>query len=197
MSPLGKGGAAATVATQTAHISPRTIDEFRAANPMADEVRDEDYWDLAWHARVADYGDMHSQFVLAQAYEFGRSIEANPQKALSFYKKAAQQGHFEACMRLGEIYTENKWVKADREQSLFWYQRAAENGYAPAQLKLSDLYEMGKKKNYEESYYWLAMATKQSFPHESDFEQKAPHLKTLADKMTPEEYEHVLMRLAP
>lgn len=187
--------AAETPISKTAKIPPKTIEEFNAANPIADETRDEDYWDLAWHARVADYGDMHSQFVLAQAYEYGKNTEPNPKKALAFYKKAAQQGHFEACMRLGHIYAENKWVKEDIDQSLFWYQQAADKGYAPAQLKLAEVYENGKKPNYAESYYWLAKATRQSFPHEFDLEQKAPHLKTLADKLTPEQYENVLERL--
>ena len=39
------------------------------------------------------------------------------------------------------------------------------------------------------------MATKQSFPKAVDLENKAPHLKKLADYLTPQEYEEVLKRL--
>lgn len=174
---------------------PRTIEEFSAQNPVAGELKSDDYWDLVWHAKMADYGDKQSQFILAEAYEFGRHTEPNPKKALAFYKKSAQQGHIGACMRLGYIYSENKWIQEDIDQSLFWFEQAAKQGYAPAQLKLSDLYEHGKKKDYTQSYYWLGMATKQSFPKAVDLENKAPHLKKLADYLTPQEYEEVLKRL--
>ena len=178
-----------------AKIPPKTIEEFNAKNPMSAEIKDDDYWDLAWHAKMADYGDMNSQFVLAQAYEYGKNTQVNPKKSLAYYKKAAQQGHFEACMRLGKVYTENKWVKQDLEQAEFWYEQAAEKGYVPAQMKLSDMAEHKKKPDYETAYYWLAMATRQLFLHEADLESKAPHLSGLADNMTPEEYERVLKRL--
>ncbi|MBR5130262.1 MAG: sel1 repeat family protein [Alphaproteobacteria bacterium] len=178
-----------------AKIPPKSIAEFNAVNPMANIAKDDDYWDLAWHAKVADYGDMNSQFILAEAYELGKNTEPNPKKSLAYYKKAAKQGHFEACMKLGKIYTENKWVKEDLEQAEFWYKKAAEQGYVPAQIKLSDMAEHQKKVDYKEAYYWLAIATKQMFPHEIDLESKSPHLIILADKMTPEEYEDVLERL--
>lgn len=169
-------------------VAPRTIEMFNEMNPMAEEKKNEDYWDLAWHAKVADYGDKNSQFLMAQAYEFGKEVEPNSRKALEFYKRAAQQNHFEACMRLGQIYTEQKWVKADTEQALFWYKRAASRGYIPAQLKLSDLYAEQENQNYVEAYYWLAQATRQMFPLETQWEEKAPRLKELAAGLSSAEY---------
>ena len=179
-----------------AKIPPKSIAEFNASNPLSDIAKDDDYWDLAWHAKVADYGDMNSQFVLAEAYELGKNTKPNPKKSLAYYKKAAQQGHFEACMRLGRIYAENKWVQEDLEQAEFWYEQAAEKGYAPAQMKLSDMAWHKKKPDYEKAYYWLARATKQLFPYEADLESRSPQLIELADKMTPEEYERVLKKLS-
>ncbi|MBR6675615.1 MAG: hypothetical protein IKL32_06855, partial [Alphaproteobacteria bacterium] len=35
-----------------AKIPLKTISEFNAANPVANIVKDDDYWDLAWHAKV-------------------------------------------------------------------------------------------------------------------------------------------------
>lgn len=172
-----------------------SIELFSALNPLKDETKSDGYWDLAWHARAADYGDMHSQYLVAKAYEFGKHTNVNRPKALEFYKKAAQQGHYESCMKLGEIYTENKWVKADPKQALFWVEYAAKDGYIPAQLRLSDMYLNMKKPNYVESYYWLGRATKQMFPHEADLEAKAPKLAKLADFLTPDEYESVLIRI--
>lgn len=172
-----------------------SIELFDAINPLADETKSDGYWDLAWHARAADYGDMHSQYLVAQAYEYGKHTPVNLPKALEFYKKAAQQGHYDSCMKLGLIYTENKWVKADPDQALFWYEQAAKDGYIPAQLKLSDIYLTREKPDYVESYYWLGRATKQMFPHEPDLEAKAPKLAKIADHLTPDEYESVLIRV--
>ena len=172
-----------------------SIGMFNAMNPVAQERRDDEFWDLAWHARTADYGDMHSQFLMAQAYEYGKGTDIDRKKSLAFYKKAAQQGHYEACMKLGQIYTEEKWVKADPDQALFWYKKAAQSGYIPAQLKVSDLYLKGKKPNYVEAYYWLGKATKQMFPHEADLEMKAPKLAKIAERLSPDEYESVLIRV--
>lgn len=177
------------------HFSSQSIADFNARNPLSGVSKSDDYWDLAWHAKMADYGDMISQFTLAQAYEFGKNTDPNPKKSLYFYKKAAQQGHFESCMKLGKIYEENKWVKADPEQSIFWYKMAADRGYVPAMLKISHIYETQKKPNFLESYYWLALATKHMFPHANDLEDKSPALKKMADQLTPEEYEEALIRL--
>lgn len=176
-------------------VLPPSVELFNAMNPLADETKSDGYWDLAWHARAADYGDMHSQYLVAQAYEYGKHTLVNRPKALEFYKKAAQQGHYDSCMKLGQIYTENKWVKEDPEQALFWYKQAANDGYIPAQLKLSDVYLTAKKPNYVESYYWLGKATKQMFPHEPDLEAKAPKLSKIAEYLTPDEYESVLIRV--
>lgn len=185
----------AKTASSVAKIPPKTIAEFNSINPIAGEFKDDDYWNLAWHARAADYGDRESQFILAQAYENGDNTPINPRKAFVFYKKAAEQGHLESCMRLGKIYLENKWVQKDLDKSLFWLTQAAEQGYIPAQLKLASLYETSEKKDYVSSYYWLAKATTQLFPNTLDLEQKAPHLVQLSEHMTPEEYEAVLERL--
>lgn len=167
-------------------FGPENIDMFHELNPVT-ETKNEDYWDLAWHAKTADYGDPKSQFLMAQAYEFGKEVEPNARKALVFYKRAAQQNHLEACMRLGQIYIEEKWVEADPDQAIFWYKRAAKLGYIPAELKLSDIYAARGDENLVEAYFWMARATKQMFPDATDVEEKNPRLKELVGQMTEQE----------
>ncbi len=140
----------------------------------------EEYWDLAWHARLADYGDSQSQFIIAQAYEYGRNVEVNPKKAVAFYKKAAEQGHIEACMRLGSIYTENIWLQKDEAKARQWYMRAAQKGYVPAQIKLSEIYEA--QEEYAKAYEWRERAMRQMFPHQTDLTAFSPELKALEQK---------------
>lgn len=135
------------------------------------------YWDLAWHGKVASYGDPESQFLVAQIYEQGKLVPRDLKKALSYYKKAAEQKHVESCMKLGQIYADNKWVKTDADQSLFWYRRAAEQGYVPAQIQMSHLLE--GRKQYAEAAEWMEKAMRQMFPDEADLTRVSPDLERL------------------
>lgn len=149
------------------------------------------YWDLAWHARLADYGDKKSQFIIATVYEKGEEVPRNMKKAILFYKKAADQGHLESMMRLAHLYDEGKLVQKDEKQSFFWYELAAQQGYTPAQMKIAELYQTKKFLNYSKAYYWLTQALKTMFPDASDLESVSPDLKKIAFQLTPEEYQQV------
>lgn len=151
----------------------------------------DEYWDLAWHARLADYGDRESQFIIANVYEQGTQVPRNMKKAVFFYKKAAQNGHLEAMMKLGHLYAEGKLIQKDEKQSFFWYESAAQKGYTPAQLKISELYQTKKFLDYSKAYYWLAKALKTMFPDVSDLESVSPDLKKIAFQLTPEAYQQV------
>lgn len=143
--------------------------------------KEDEYWNMAWHARLADYGDSESQFVIAKAYEEGKNVEVNLKKALAFYKKAADGGHIEAAMNLGRIYSENKWLKADQEKEIYWYLKAANNNYVPAQLKVANLYE--KNENFEQAYKWYEKAIQNMFPEEKNLEERSPDLKRISLKI--------------
>lgn len=148
------------------------------------EAKKEDYWDLAWHARLADYGDPQSQFIIAMAYEKGDGVAPDPKKAVSFYKKAAEQGHLESCMKLGSIYLENKWIQKDEEKALYWYLKAGKQGYTQAQFKVAEIYEAQGK--YEAAYKWTEAALKQIFPDKLNLEEYSPALKKLGVKIAAE-----------
>ncbi len=144
-------------------------------------VKDEGYWDMAFHARLADYGDRDSQYIIAQAYEKGEYTSVNPQKAVAFYKKAAEKGHIESAMRLAEIYEENKWIQKDDEKAMYYYLKAAKSSYAPAQMKVAFLYEANEE--YQKAYDWFLKAMKQMFPNEKNLQERSPDLKRLAEKV--------------
>ncbi len=154
-----------------------TLDKYQKQHPNTMTPQPEEYWDLAWHARLADYGDEESQFVIARAYDKGQQVDQNPKKAIAFYEKAADQGHIDACMRLGEIYAENKWVKKDDEKSLYWYAKAAKNGYVQAQLKVSEIYK--RKGDYLLAVLYLETGLKQLFPQAENVDSYAPDLVEL------------------
>ncbi len=152
---------------------------LRSAKEAA--IKDDEYWDLAFHARFADYGDKDSQFIIAQAYEKGLHTPVNLKKALAFYKKAAENGHLEAAVKTGHIYLEEKWVQKDEEKALYYYLKAADKEYVPAQISVSRLYE--DRQEYKKAYEYMEKAMSQLFLNETDLEKRSPDLERLRKKM--------------
>lgn len=158
-----------------------SLEEYQKRHTDLVEIKDDGYWQMAWYARTADYGDRESQYIIAKAYENGTYTQSNPRKAVAFYKKAAEQGHVEASMRLGRLYMENKWVEKDLEKSLYYYLMAAKENYTPAQIKVASIYE--EKKEYKKAYKWMEMAVSNMFPNEKNLEKYSPDLARLSTLM--------------
>ena len=155
--------------------------DYQKKHAFGSEVKTDAYWDMAFHARLADYGDKDSQYIIAKAYENGEQTNVNYKKALYFYKKAAEQGHIESAMHLGRIYTENKWLQKDNEKALYYYMKAAEQSYAPAQMKVALIYE--EKEEYQKAYDWFLKAMVQIFPYDKDLQKRSRDLERLAEKL--------------
>lgn len=167
----------------------QTTNLFDSA-PITGEKSDA-FWDLAWHARLADYGDKESQFIIAQAYEKGDNIQKNMKKAVAFYQKAAANGHIESMIQLAHLYETGNFVEQNAQKAFRYYESAAKQGYTPAQLKLSELYQRKQHLDFKMAYYWLATALKTMFPTQSELEKISPDLKKLAFQLTSEEYKQV------
>ena len=159
----------------------QSIHEYTQKNSKEAIDQEEAYWDLAFHAKFADYGDKDSQYIIAKAYETGQYTAVNLKKALAFYKKAAENGHLEAAMKVGRIYLEEKWVQKDEEKALYYYLKAVKQEYAPAQMKVAALYE--KNGEYEKAYQNMEAALKQMFPNEKNLEMRSPDLIRLSQKI--------------
>ena len=137
-------------------------------NPRAGEITTDPYWDLAWHGRVASYGDPDSQFFVAQVYEQGKLVPQNKAKAIDYYKRAAAQNHIEAMHQLAKL------IPAETED---WYLAAAKLGDPQAQLKLFHIYE--EKGDIPAAAMYLEQALKTLFPGVTDLTTVSPDLKRL------------------
>ena len=157
------------------------LKEYQKKHSDLVDPKDDGYWNMAFHARLADYGDVNSQYIIARAYEKGEYTAVNPQKAVAFYKKAAEKGHVESAMRLAQIYEENKWIQKDEEKAMYYYLKAANESYVPAQMKVAVLYE--ENQEYQKAYDWFFKAMKQMFPNEENLQERSPDLKRLSDKV--------------
>jgi len=104
-----------------------TTTGVHAASPAFEAVR-----------KVADtVGTPSAQFILGQMYEHGQGTEADPAKALHYYRLAAEQGYAKAQYRLGLAYLEGlPGLPPDPGQGHRWLARAAAQGHVEAQYRL-------------------------------------------------------------
>ena len=134
---------------------------------------------ILWINRLtikAAFGDVETQYELAQRYEKNENI-SDYDKAIYWYRKAAEHGHAEAQFKLGNCsaYTEAvKWSRKAAEQGHEEAKKIlpttelimnAHNGNAEAQYQLAQCYETGKgygiSENQEEAIYWYRKAAGQ------------------------------------
>src|SRR5271166_3852883 len=73
------------------------------------------------------------QLCIATAYYWKRGVQADPIKALDWFRKAAEQGHAVAQWYLGCEYEYGGGVAQDLDQAVFWYRKSAEQGHEPGQ----------------------------------------------------------------
>jgi len=116
----------------------------------------------ALHAR-AEQGHAISQFNLGVAYELGKGVPQDQEKAFYWYSKSAEQGDPPAQYNLGLMYQEGKTVPQDYKKAVYWYTKAAEQGDAGAQFNLGVAHERGKgaSQNDKKTVYWYAKAAEQ------------------------------------
>ena len=82
---------------------------------------------------AAKAGSADSQFVVGQRYEDGDGVQADPAKAVPWYRLAAKQDHVDAIVRLENLLRAGApGVEPDAIESLQWARRGAELGNAEA-----------------------------------------------------------------
>ncbi len=93
----------------------------------------------------ANEGDADCQYILANRFLYGDSIEKDTLKAIEWYSKAAEQGHSEAQYRLGLCYANGCGVEESREQAEMWYRKAADQGHIWAKYHVDDKGEIAER----------------------------------------------------
>ncbi|AFN35762.1 tetratricopeptide repeat protein [Taylorella equigenitalis] len=116
--------------------------------------------DIATLEQNAAEGDARSQFKLGEAYEFGKGVEKNPEKAFELYSKAANHGYRAAQTNLGFLYDTGTGTKQDFDAAMNWYKAAANQGDLAAMYNIGLLYEAGRgvKKDIDTAKMWYKKA---------------------------------------
>jgi len=118
----------------------------------------------------AQSGDREAQYLLALAYEDGRSVARDFAVSRSWMLKSAEQGYVPAQAGMGETYLHNlpkeNGAIPDYGDAERWLQLAATHGNAEAQFLLGSGYERGLfgTTDYREALKWLRRSGEQGLP---------------------------------
>ena len=110
--------------------------------------------------RLANQGDVESQFYIGRMYSQGEGVRQDYTKAREWYEKAANQGDASSQANLGYIYQYGEGVRQDYAKAREWYTKSANQGIANAQLNLGYLYYKGKgvRQDYATAQEWFGKA---------------------------------------
>lgn len=92
---------------------------------------------------LAQKGNANAQAVLGQCHALGQGVQADPARAVHWYRLAAVQGHVAAQTNLGLAYDTGQGTEQDQAQAVRWYSLAAAQGDAVAQTNLALMYDTG------------------------------------------------------
>ncbi|MDA7916336.1 hypothetical protein N9B94_03790 [Verrucomicrobia bacterium] len=117
--------------------------------------------------KKADAGDPVAQNSLGSAYQAGKGLNQDPDKAFDWYQKAAEQDLPLAQYNLGFCYYRGTGVKQDFQEALLWIGKAASQGFAIAQYAIAGFYYRGSgglPVNYDEAFFWYQKSAGQGYP---------------------------------
>ena len=146
---------------------PKSTQELSAAVDRVAALTPNDFKTLQSQARS---GDREAQYLLALAYEDGRSVAREFAVSRSWMLKSAEQGYVPAQAGIGEMYlgtlSKQNGAIPDYGDADRWLRLAATQGNAEAQFWLGSGYERGLfgTTDYREALKWLRRAAEQGLP---------------------------------
>jgi TPR repeat protein len=116
--------------------------------------------DLEALQKRATGGDAEAQIALGLAYDEGRGVKQDREKAAVWFAKAAAQGVAEAQFNLGIMYAAGVGVAKDEAKAIEWLDKAATQGLVDAQFNLANMYASGRgtAKNFTKALEWYEKA---------------------------------------
>ena len=108
----------------------------------------------------AEAGNVDAMLLLADCYQKGWGVEADPEACFSWYLKAAQSGNTQAMTGVANCYMNGTGTAVDPAQVFAWNLRAAEAGDTSGMLNAASCYEdgYGVEADPEKAFYWYEKA---------------------------------------
>ena len=98
---------------------------------------------LYWAKKAADAGVAAAYWPLALAYEHGRGVKKDTNKAVEFYRKGAELGHASCQHSLACYYARGDFLKQDKKKAFELFRKAAAQGNGLAMKDLGRCYQFG------------------------------------------------------
>lgn len=114
---------------------------------------------------LADTENAEAQAHLGYMYYKGEGVEADPDRAVDWYRRAAVLGNRDAQYNLAVAYAFGEGVAQDDTQAVRWYRHAAEQGSAIAQYSLGVSYALGEGvvRDDSQATIWYRAAAEQGY----------------------------------
>ena len=76
--------------------------------------------------RLAKRDHAEAQFQLGMLYLYGKGVDQDAEKGISWLKQAALGYSYMAANELGQIYLSGQWVKQDEAEAIKWIELSSE-----------------------------------------------------------------------
>jgi TPR repeat protein len=115
--------------------------------------------DLVKHA---ESGDAQAQFEMGRAYEDGKGVPQDDDRAVEWFRKSAEQENAQAQNSLGAMYAEGRGVQREKEEAVRWYRKAAKRGLPEALYNIAIAYYNGEGVggDINHAYTWMMAAAR-------------------------------------
>lgn len=141
-----------------------------------------DYKEAVRLAENAEKANEPAAFwVLGLAYEHGRGVGADKNKAIAYYKRGSELRHPGCQHNLGCFYLRGDTIKKDEEQGYKLCLKAAKQDHVPAMKTVGNCFQFGTgvNENMSSAIFWYEKYLEKI--HDPELEQKVALFKTLPD----------------
>jgi TPR repeat protein len=125
--------------------------------------------------RLAEAGNPTAMLNLANLYEQGQGVPADPGQAVAWMRRAAESGYAPAQLNYGLMFENGRLLPRDLSAAASWFEKAAAQGDRDAAFNLGILL-LVKEQNPErraasraEARRWLSLAAEKGHPQASAF----------------------------
>ena len=126
-------------------------------------------------------GESSAQWILALAYEHGRGVTANAEKAIAHFRLGAEMGNASCQQALGCCYIKGEGVPENKEKGFALCMKAAEQGNGLAMKNVGMCYQFGHgvDESMKKAIYWYEKSLE--VIDDPELAQKVIIFKTMPD----------------
>lgn len=82
---------------------------------------------IQWIKKSAEQGHPEAEYHLANCYQYGKGVIADPAESVRWYRKAATQGVDAACLHIGFHYRDGWGVPKDAAEAAKWFRQGSKS----------------------------------------------------------------------